>query len=76
MDALKLLGADQAVAWHSYKLIHVSAWKSWLPGKHQSVFLLRGEGGIVLLWGIFYAPIQTLVISLFVYLPYLEVPTQ
>lgn len=76
MDALKLLGADQAVAWHSYKLIHVSAWKSWLPRKCQSVFFLRGQGCKVLLWGIFYAPIQTLVISLFVYLPYLEVPTQ
>jgi len=33
MDALKLLGADQAVAWHSYKLIHVSAWKFWLPSE-------------------------------------------
>lgn len=55
--APKLLGADQAVAWHSYKLIHVSAWKFWLPRKCQSVFLLGGQGCKVLTWGIFCVPI-------------------
>lgn len=61
--------------WHGI----ATNWSMFLlgsSGSHQSVFLLRGQGCKVLLWGIFCAPIQTLVISLFIYLPYLEVPTQ